>query len=240
MPETDTLFQAILADPGDDGLRLIYADWLEERGDEARAEFIRVQCALAKMDKDDPRRAELELRERELLAGHREAWLGELPSWEGITWEKFERGFITGIQITLDAFRAHADELFRLVPVDSVCFDNLTVNEARWVLADLPHLARLTELSFQHTREHDRGIGDVIALALAESPFLTRLTRFRLGSLGDKGLKALACSPNLRRLTSLWFRGRFSAEGIATLVASPHLDHCGTGRLASSEPVNVS
>jgi uncharacterized protein (TIGR02996 family) len=31
----------------DDGVRLIYADWLEEHGDPARAEFIRVQSELA-------------------------------------------------------------------------------------------------------------------------------------------------------------------------------------------------
>lgn len=37
---------AILAAPDDDAPRLIYADWLQEHGDEARAEFIRVQCEL--------------------------------------------------------------------------------------------------------------------------------------------------------------------------------------------------
>ncbi|WP_439625976.1 TIGR02996 domain-containing protein [Gemmata sp.] len=39
---------AICAAPDDDTPRLVYADWLQERGDEARAEFIRVQCELAR------------------------------------------------------------------------------------------------------------------------------------------------------------------------------------------------
>ncbi|MGL4555777.1 MAG: TIGR02996 domain-containing protein, partial [Gemmataceae bacterium] len=38
----------IRADPDDDGPRLIYADWLDEAGDEARAEFIRLQIARAR------------------------------------------------------------------------------------------------------------------------------------------------------------------------------------------------
>jgi uncharacterized protein (TIGR02996 family) len=44
---------AIHDDPENDGTRLVFADWLEEHGD-PRAEFIRVQCALAHQDKNDP------------------------------------------------------------------------------------------------------------------------------------------------------------------------------------------
>lgn len=39
--------RAIIDHPEDDGVRLIYADWLEEHGQAERAELIRVQCALA-------------------------------------------------------------------------------------------------------------------------------------------------------------------------------------------------
>jgi uncharacterized protein (TIGR02996 family) len=53
-----TFLAAIRDDPEEDGLRLVFADWLEEQGD-TRGEFIRVQCALAGMDGDDPRRDEL-------------------------------------------------------------------------------------------------------------------------------------------------------------------------------------
>lgn len=42
---------AILATPDDDGPRLVFADWLEEQGDVDRAEFIRVQCRLAELEK---------------------------------------------------------------------------------------------------------------------------------------------------------------------------------------------
>ena len=42
--------RAIIEHPEDDTPRLIYADWLEENGDPDRAEFIRVQCELARLD----------------------------------------------------------------------------------------------------------------------------------------------------------------------------------------------
>lgn len=41
---------AIIAQPKCDATRLIFADWLEENGEPERAEFIRVQCELAKRE----------------------------------------------------------------------------------------------------------------------------------------------------------------------------------------------
>src|SRR5262249_41365819 len=46
-PGHEPLLNAILRQPEDDVVRLVYADWLEENGAPARAEFIRVQCRLA-------------------------------------------------------------------------------------------------------------------------------------------------------------------------------------------------
>ncbi len=43
----DDFLAAILSSPEDDLPRLIYADWLDEGGDSARAEFIRVQVEIA-------------------------------------------------------------------------------------------------------------------------------------------------------------------------------------------------
>src|SRR4051812_5383520 len=42
MSRADALLAAIAEAPDDDAPRLVYADWLEEHGDDARAEFIRV------------------------------------------------------------------------------------------------------------------------------------------------------------------------------------------------------
>jgi uncharacterized protein (TIGR02996 family) len=43
MTPQEAFLKAIQEQPEDDGPRLMYADWLEERGD-PRGEFIRVQC----------------------------------------------------------------------------------------------------------------------------------------------------------------------------------------------------
>lgn len=44
MSDGDALLRTILNNPDDDTARLVYADWLQENGNEDRAEFIRLQC----------------------------------------------------------------------------------------------------------------------------------------------------------------------------------------------------
>jgi uncharacterized protein (TIGR02996 family) len=80
----DALLAAILANPDEDTPRLVFADYLQENGEQARAEFVRVQMELARFvepvagngvryfrgDTSLPvlrRVDELESRERELL-----------------------------------------------------------------------------------------------------------------------------------------------------------------------------
>ena len=75
--------QAICEEPDDDAHRLVYADWLDDHGDADRAEFIRLQCALARMDDEDEA---MKAREAELLRLHGEAWVAELPVLPRVTW----------------------------------------------------------------------------------------------------------------------------------------------------------
>ena len=49
MTDTESLFAAIIERPDDDALRLVYADWLEEHGDLARSDFIRVPFPAARI-----------------------------------------------------------------------------------------------------------------------------------------------------------------------------------------------
>src|SRR5687767_12719020 len=80
----------ILADPKDDTPRLIFADWLQERGD-PRGEFIHVQCQLAALPPGDQKWKGLHDREQELLNLHRATWL-DLPA-EHARYIVFQRGF---------------------------------------------------------------------------------------------------------------------------------------------------
>jgi uncharacterized protein (TIGR02996 family) len=77
MPRDEVFLSEIAASPEEEGLRLIYADWLEEQGDArsaARAEFLRLEVALSHAP-DEGRRAEITDRLRELRAGIEVDWL---------------------------------------------------------------------------------------------------------------------------------------------------------------------
>jgi uncharacterized protein (TIGR02996 family) len=89
MTEELAFLTHLASNPGDDVTRLVYADWLDERGDE-RAGFLRAEQELAGLCEDDPRAARLgrELSERRRsirwdwlgVAGKRwDAWLTAFP-----------------------------------------------------------------------------------------------------------------------------------------------------------------
>src|SRR5262245_56023697 len=99
--EPDAFLQAILAQPDDDHLRLIYADWLEERGD-PRGEFIRLQIALADENMDTPRRQEFLLREGELRTHHDLEWAGQVAA-VASGWE-FRRGMVEEVTLSAQTF----------------------------------------------------------------------------------------------------------------------------------------
>jgi uncharacterized protein (TIGR02996 family) len=86
MTDASALLAAVRADPADDAPRLVYADWLDEHGQPERAEFIRVQCELAR--RDDPA---LRRREAELVAAHHDNLAGPLAA-PHLRF-RFERGF---------------------------------------------------------------------------------------------------------------------------------------------------
>jgi uncharacterized protein (TIGR02996 family) len=74
MNDETPFIEAILANPEDEAPRLIYADWLEERGD-ARGELLRVENALAKLPPGDGRGPSLRSRLQQLRQGIGEEWL---------------------------------------------------------------------------------------------------------------------------------------------------------------------
>jgi uncharacterized protein (TIGR02996 family) len=80
-------FLEAIREAPDDAPRLVYADWLDDHGGPdgaARAELIRVQCALASLPEDDLGRPALAEREKGLLAAHRPAWTdGAFADWLG-------------------------------------------------------------------------------------------------------------------------------------------------------------
>ncbi len=80
----EELLAAIHANPGDDALRAVYADWLVERGD-PRGEFINLQLR---------RTGKPSARERELVTLHGKQWLGPLAQAVLKEGQRWERGFL--------------------------------------------------------------------------------------------------------------------------------------------------
>jgi uncharacterized protein (TIGR02996 family) len=101
----------IIAHPADDTPRLIYADWLDEHGQGERAEFIRVQVELARLDAEAAAVAPMALlhtlktrealrrRERELLEAHYVDWINQVHA-NGFT-STFCRGFVASMTCRL-------------------------------------------------------------------------------------------------------------------------------------------
>src|SRR5947209_2521450 len=111
MSRLASLLQAILDDPDDDELHLIYADCLEDDGQTVRAELIRVQIALGRTPDQDPRWSVLRERARHLLATQAEVLYAGLPDWVSATEAgkhtpagTFARGFIERVATSAARF----------------------------------------------------------------------------------------------------------------------------------------
>ncbi|MCU0702831.1 MAG: TIGR02996 domain-containing protein [Fimbriiglobus sp.] len=122
VPPDNPFLRAVIAHPDDDLTRLVYADWLDENGRPERAEFIRVQVALAAGVTDPDRHPHLETRQRELLVAHDREWVCELADvlecppgrWGG--WV-FRRGFVEYFHLPAATVAARGASLAALTPV---------------------------------------------------------------------------------------------------------------------------
>jgi uncharacterized protein (TIGR02996 family) len=220
---TDTAFlRAILANPDDDAPRLIYADWLDEQGDADRAEFIRLQIRLARMDSDDPDRFSVGSRAEELRRAHHIEWVNHLPQFDHVNWEVFDRGFISAVKFeTPDAFFAHAREVFAAAPIHE-----LRLHQFYWRDA-----ARLAESRFlRRIRVLDLNDGNRIGISGAESlmasPHLGNLVVLKLGrnALGSAAVRAIGHAGYVRNLHILRLeRNDLFDDGLTYISESPAL-----------------
>jgi uncharacterized protein (TIGR02996 family) len=200
----EALLRAVCDSPDDDAPRLVFADWLEENGDEnerAWAEFIRVQCAAARLAADDPQREELRRRAIGLSKHHTfNYWQDRLP--KGMLVRSVERGFPAKVRTSVLNFLRQGKRLFQVAPVQYL---ELTALGDR--LDDLlasPLLGRLRGLGLGN-----EPLGDSGAAKLAACPHLAGLTALnvRYCRLHDAGVTALVTSPVLTRLTELDLHG---------------------------------
>ena len=182
--EEAAFVELVCASPDDDAPRLVFADWLDER-DDPRGEFIRIQCALAKMPATDPARTLLLDREAVLIARYHAPWSEPLRGIAG--WTEFRRGFVDTVNMETRKFLSRGEELFKLAPVRHVRFLDVGGNLPRLVAS--PLLSRITSLTM-----YAQHLGDDLAPALVDSPHLTGLRHLNVGRnrIGDRGVQRIA------------------------------------------------
>jgi uncharacterized protein (TIGR02996 family) len=199
----DAFLADIIANPDDDAVRLIFADWFMEHDQPERGEFIRLQIAAGDSHARN-QRLTIDQRERQLLAQHEQEWVGELR--EFVESWTFRRGFIEEVSALLEPFLTGEERLFRLAPVRRLTLlpmdDHTTAEVARLMqrFSESPHLDRLVALDCTHLRMGSDGLK-----ALAVAPGLTHLTSLKLSDnfISDAGMRALGEAPWLSGLSDL-------------------------------------
>lgn len=121
MSERDAFLAAVRANPADDTVRLVFADWLDDHGEPERAEFIRVQCELEPLREklDDSRVQALWQREDELLAEHFPRWAGSVADLGAIEPQfgpVFVRGFPERVGVSINTLLKRGDEIIAACP----------------------------------------------------------------------------------------------------------------------------
>jgi len=221
----DTFLEAIVEEPDDDGLRLIYADWLDENAQPERADFIRVQVERARLPDNDPRQWDLAERERQLLAEHEAAWTSALQPF--VLRCGFRRGFIEEVAVNALTLVNHAQTIFRLAPVRHLAVRRV-VSFARSRTDAASQAAHLLEFApdwqtIDLAREGIRDVGLIHGL-LARWDDFPALTRLNLNGNGltQQSIESFAGSPLLAQLASLELSAnRFGPTGWTDILRSP-------------------
>jgi uncharacterized protein (TIGR02996 family) len=214
------LLRAIVENPDEDTPRLMFADWLDEHDDPTRAEFIRLQCELARLDTDGSdshavyeflrdrdyvtrpaadwpridggihRRVELTTRLDDLVKQHGAEWAPHLPKKAKARWDGFHRGF------------AHRVEL----------------NDVRKVAAVAEQLRRSAPAVTLVCREFTSDFVD----ELANAGLLGWITGLELRGGVTEGLRTFGHRPEAAGVRSLTVYYGTSFEITSALADSPH------------------
>ncbi len=230
LDEREARLRAVCERPDDDSARLEYAEFLEATGDPddaLRAEFIRVQCELARPDLPSARWWQINER-KSVLETNCDRWANELPMLDGVRWNStnFPRGFVWDVWCDdSEAFRRNAAAIFAAAPIQSASFMRL---RALAPVLEVPELSRIKRLILDGF-----GLGPADARALASSSYVCNLTELHLSDnrFGDAGARALGNSTHLTRLDNLDLgQNRIGDDGVGVLAASPvvsSLSHLG-------------
>jgi uncharacterized protein (TIGR02996 family) len=210
-PEADAFLDAIFDHPDDDTPRLVYADWLQEHGQENYAQFIRLQCAAAREKpwSDEANRLWEEIGrvwsrlDDEWWPATREEW--PLRSWESKLLDAvhFERGFPP------PGFRVVDEQVTRFLGAE-IWLPWLLPPSCTLLVTPLGNWSRLSSISqlrcVRHLRldnygdywdDPEQSLDEIIGLLT--SPRLCTVRTLNLSELllSQRAVEALLTAPNL-------------------------------------------
>jgi uncharacterized protein (TIGR02996 family) len=219
---------AIRADPRDNAVRRVYADFLSDSGDplrEARAELVRVQCDMSDLDRAGRTRSrqyrELVDRSDQLVQVHGAAWKADLPAFAQRSF--FHRGFIEEVEASARSLLAGLPQLWEREPAYQIELHDAPRELARVFASPLLRDVRTLKLEAPYAARRHRGGAEALAAAVAACEYLGSLTQlyFCHVPLGDRAAAHLARATSLRALDSfILFGSSMTGEGIAALAAA--------------------
>ncbi|HLL23570.1 MAG TPA: TIGR02996 domain-containing protein [Kofleriaceae bacterium] len=221
----------------DDSERLVYADWLEQHGEVARAQVVHLQCKRARISENERAHRELGWELDAALAELGTAWQEELPVLEGVEWTALARGLPSAVRVRdVGTLLASAEAIHAAAPtVDHVelgrCEFGQDVAEIPWlrVLAIRGQLAANPVLDVPAEIELD--IGEYAeAEALRRERPLSRLAVQNNACVGDELADVLATRSWARSLVALEMPTRRS-EVASYYDADPQLSASGARQL---------
>ncbi len=237
--EREAFLTAILASPDDDTPRLVFADWLDENGNEedrAHAALIRAQCQAETFPKGSRERRKREREANAILERYGDLWAKPLRDLNLVNEWTFRRGFLDGVQMSATSFANHAKKVFDVAPTIRTAHFPDASNEVRR-LANCAFLARLAVVDLSRMCSCGRCPIHNDLRALFSSKHTAALSSLNVA--GDRmdvvGAKRLARSSALARLTRLDLSTNPLGElGIAELGRSKKLQRLQSLRLSKT------
>ncbi len=213
IPRIEEFLQVIVANPEDDTARLVLSDYLTDHGLEERAELIRIQCRMYRLEEEDQEigaeYGRLERRSDAILAQHGDEWK-PLPELANCL---FHRGLLETYRLeNVNVFLGIAARVFEGTTVQVLRVR--TPEDVQGVFV-LPGLDRLYELDLPASGLSEEGVR-----LLASRPWLAGIRELNLdsNSLHLESFQTLASSCALNQLRILSLRHSWlSNEEIATL-----------------------
>ncbi len=245
MDERRALMAAIIANPDDDTPRLVFADWLQEHGDEhdrARAEFIRLQVETARLPERDKKRKKLDIAAEKLAKEHHATWLAPLTafvhqlstdpnlisrsSYLGL----FERGLLKKLYVESPKFLQKRYQKVFPDALAAVGLETLSFYTPATRVGKLPASPVFRWVA----RIECPAVDDAAFEALGTSPHFAHISALELTQIkiSDSGLRAFAQMTGTSQLRKFavtnqspmrYTKPKFTATGILALLNSPRL-----------------